>query len=257
MFSVSRIVKLAICIIIVLVANSNGNAQQIDLCAGTAAAENIFKRIKEPFEKTTGLKLNLTGKNAEQMVAALDQGFVEAISAALPFDEWMDLAAEKGIHVQDRNAFKYRVIGRDRIIIITNKEVAVEKLSQEQLKAIFTGKITNWKEITGRDLKITVVWSQSMTGTNSFFLKQALDNENVTKNAKSITGFTPELRKEVAAIKGAIAMGPLGINDDTVLAPSIPVIGRPMIVVTKGAPSPNLLRLLDFLKGEGQKYILK
>jgi phosphate transport system substrate-binding protein len=54
---------------------------------------------------------------------------------------------------------------------------------------------------------------------------------------------------------GAIAIGPQGMLDDTVKSPETPEISRPITLITKGKPSPDVQKLIDFIKGEGQKYI--
>ena len=44
---------------------------------------------------------------------------------------------------------KYAIIGNSLIKVIVNKSIPVKKLSKDQLKGIFTGKFTNWKEVGG------------------------------------------------------------------------------------------------------------
>ena len=43
----------------------------------------------------------------------------------------------------------------------------------------------------------------------------------------------------------------------TVNAPEIPEVGRPITLITKGEPSGTLLKMLDYIRGEGQKFIMK
>jgi phosphate transport system substrate-binding protein len=66
-----------------------------------------------------------------------------------------------------------------------------------------------------------------------------------------------EIKNIVAITPEAIGIGPLAVVDGSVKAPKIPDISRPIILVTKGKPSAKVQKLIDFIKGEGQKYIKK
>lgn len=57
----------------------------------------------------------------------------------------------------------------DGIALVVNKENAVKNLTQQQVKDIYTGKITNWKDVGGADAPITVVVRESGSGTRSAF----------------------------------------------------------------------------------------
>lgn len=57
----------------------------------------------------------------------------------------------------------------DGIALVVNKENGVKNLTQQQVKDIYTGKITNWKEVGGADSPITVVIRESGSGTRSAF----------------------------------------------------------------------------------------
>lgn len=57
----------------------------------------------------------------------------------------------------------------DGIAVVVNKENGVTDLTQEQIQDIYTGKITNWSEVGGKDAPITVVTRESGSGTRSAF----------------------------------------------------------------------------------------
>jgi phosphate transport system substrate-binding protein len=87
-------------------------------------------------------------------------------------------------------------------------------------------------------------------------LKKILDGEPVLKEVLETTTAT-EIKNIVAITPEAIGIGPLAVVDGSVKAPKIPDISRPIILVTKGNPSAKVQKLIDFIKGEGQKYIKK
>jgi phosphate transport system substrate-binding protein len=235
---------------------SDALADEIKVGAGAAPTENIFNKIKGPFEKATGMKLTLISNGPEVALKDLDKGLLDVATGGVAFPDWMEMMEKGGYKIPDKNAYKYRVIGKDTVRVIVNKSNPVKKLSKEQLKDIFTGKTVNWKEVGGKDMPITVVWGSAIQGTNAVFMKQVMGGEPFTKKIQESTT-APEIKKLVASTPGGIGLGPVSIVDATIASPETPEVGRPITAITKGAPSANVVKLFDFIRGEGQKYLAK
>lgn len=229
-------------------------AEEIKIGAGAAPTENVLKPVKQPFEKATGVTLNIISSGPKLALEDLQRGTVDAAAAGLSFDDWMGLMKKEGSEVKDPASLNQVTIGKDSIIVLVHKDNAVKQLSKEQLKGIFTGKITNWKEVGGADLPIIVVWGSLIPGTNSLFTKHILDGESTVKDALGATT-ADDVKQNVAANPEAVGIGPAAVVDATVRSPATPEVSRPITLLTKGAPAPNVQKLLDFIKGEGQKYI--
>lgn len=234
-------------------------AEEIKVGGGSAPMENIFKKIEEPFEKATGIQLTLTSEGPDLAFLNVEKGVVNVAAAGLSFESWLDLMKQKGHEIPNPKEYKYRVIGRDKIQVLTHKGVAaVKSLSKDQLKAIFTGKTTNWKEVNGPDLAIVVVFPTKMTGTNKLWQEKIMDGVEWSAANRQDVADAPELKKKVAGTPGAVGAAPLAIEDQTSLhSPETPEVGRPITALTKGAPSANVQKLFDFIAGEGQKYIVR
>jgi phosphate transport system substrate-binding protein len=99
---------------------------------------------------------------------------------------------------------------------VANKDVGVDNLTKQQLIDIFTGKITNWKDVNGKDLAITLVNRPKSSGTRATFVKFALDG------AEEATGVTEEssgtVKKIIAETPGSIGYLAFSYFDDSVLA---------------------------------------
>ncbi len=229
---------------------------EVKVGAGAAPSENVLKKIKEPMEKETDLKLTLIDNGPYEALVDLDQGKVDAAAGGLTFGDWLAMMEKKGYQIPDKNAYKYRVIGKDIIKVIANKGVTVQELSKDQMKGIFTGKIANWKEVGGPDQAIVVIWGKKIPGTHSVFQKQAMDGEAYTKNVQEAEA-AESVKEKVKAVAGAVGLAPVTLVDDTVSVPKIPEVGRPITLITKGEPNPQVVKMLDYIRGPGQQYLGK
>ena len=242
--------------ICLVLTNKVFSQEELKIGAGAAPTENILKPIKPYFEKATGIKLQILDYGPKQAMLELEKGVIDAASAGLSFEDWLDLMKKEGVPVKDPASLNFVEIGKDRIVVLIHKDNPVNELSKDQLKGIFTGKITNWKEVGGKDMPIIVVWGKLIPGTNKLFVEKILDGEPVLKEVLETTT-AAEIKNIVAITPEAIGIGPLAVVDGSVKAPKIPDISRPITLVTKGKPSAKVQKLIDFIKGEGQKYIKK
>jgi len=228
-------------------------AGEIKVGAGQAPTQNILLPIKEHFQKATGIKLVIVTGSPKTALVILEKGFVEAALGGLSFEDWMQYMKEERIEIKDPSSFQHVVVGKDKILVLIHKDNPVSKLTKEQLKGIFTGKIKNWKEVGGKDMTIDVVWT-NLFGGNYLFYSRILEGGLLRSDMSEVDN-SPMAKAHVMSYEGAIALGPQGMLDDTVKSPETPEITRPITLITKDKPSPNVEKLIDFIKGEGQKYI--
>ena len=89
---------------------------------------------------------------------------------------------------------------------VINKDIAgqVKSLTKQQLKDIFTAKITNWKEVGGPDESIVLVTRPSTSGTRALFKEFALDGAEETSNKSLETDDSGTLLQSIKDNKGAI-----------------------------------------------------
>jgi phosphate transport system substrate-binding protein len=233
---------------------SSALAEIMKIGAGAAPTENVLKPIKTAFEKVAGLDLAIIPSGPKQAFIDLDRGTVDAAAAGLSIDDWMALLKNEGVTVADPTAYKPVTIGKDRVIVIVHKDNPIVKLSKEQLTGIFTGKFSSWKEVGGSDTPIMVVWGSLTQGTNSMFVKNIMDGAKPTTEVVGVST-AEDIRQNVSANPEAIGFGPQAILNGTVRSPETPEVARSITLITKGAASAKVQKLLDFIKAEGPKYI--
>lgn len=148
-------------------------------------------------------------------------------------------------------------MAKNRTVAFLHKDNPVKVLPKSTLKELFTGKITNWKEVSGgKDLQVVVIWGKGTPGQNALWIKKVLDGASVRKDALE-AGDYYSIKKMVAANPGAVGIDPIGLADDSDNIPESPRVFSPVIMVTKGAPSPAVQKLIDYVKGPGKDFVLQ
>lgn len=108
------------------------------------------------------------------------------------------------------------VVAIDGIAVITHKDNTVDNLTSEQLTDIYTGKITNWKDLGGADEAIVVLGREAGSGTRGAF-EELLKVDDQCKYAQELDSTGGVLAK-AASTPGSIGYVSLDVVDDTVKA---------------------------------------
>lgn len=103
---------------------------------------------------------------------------------------------------------------------VVSKEIGtnVKSLTKAQLQDIFTGKVTNWKDVGGPDEAVVLITRPSTSGTRALFTKYALDGKEELSNKSMETDDSGTLVQTVSQTKGAIGYVALSylMNNNTV-----------------------------------------
>lgn len=234
--------------LVCLLAAGAAGAQEIRIGGGGAALATVFAPMKEQFEKSSGDTLTLIQSLPVKGLVALEKGELDAFTTTVPLTTVVAEAAKEGVVIEP-TSLQQQEIGRNEVVAFVHKSNRVKKLSKPQLKKIFTGKVTNWKEFGGTDLPIIVVWGTETPGQNALFIKEILDGEQVTAKAIRATNYQ-NIREMVKANPGSIGIDPRGMAIATVGRVDIPIITAPIILVTKGKPSAKVEKVLHFYNEE-------
>lgn len=229
-------------------------AAEIKVGAGAAPTENVLKPIKDAFEKASGVSLGIISSGPKIAFQDLEKGAVGAAAAGLTYDDWLALMKKEGAEVKDPGAYQQFVIGKDKIVVLVHKDNPVSKLSKEQLAGIFSGKVQNWKEVGGSDMAVIVVWGKLTSGTNSLFAKQVLGDTALTKDVLEVST-AADIKQTVESNAESIGIGPMAVADAKVKVVDSPEIARPITLVTRGKPAPEMQKLIDFINGDGKMLV--
>lgn len=89
--------------------------------------------------------------------------------------------------------------------IVTNKDVNVESLTSQQIQDIFTGKITNWNEVGGQDLKIEVIHRAKSSGTRAAFKSTIMGGIDENDGIGIMQDSNGNVEKSLESTKGAVS----------------------------------------------------
>ena len=170
----------------------------------------------------------------------------------------------------ERNELDGIQIALDGIVIIVNKENPIKELSLEQAKQIYTGEITNWKDVGGNNQEIAVVSREEGSGTRDGFESiVGFDTEELVANA-DVQNATGAVMTSVSGNSQAIGYISMGSISEEVkvltvegVAASIDTIKdgtyklqRPFILcVKKGSSRAN--KLYDFIFSDKGKQVIE
>ena len=100
--------------------------------------------------------------------------------------------------------------------VVVNKKVTVTSLTKQQIQDIFTGKITNWKEVGGQDLAIQVVHRAASSGTRATFVSTVMGGVAENDTIGTMQDSNGSVEKAIASTDGSISYLALSYITDAV-----------------------------------------
>ena len=197
-------------------------AAALTACGGSASSSSSTAASASAAGQAAGtLSGNVATGGSTSMknvIAALTEGFAEVepgvtvsydptgsgagITGAA--DKTLDIGlSSRALKEDEKNAVNGTVVALDGIAIIVSKDSKVADLSVEQLKKMFTGEITNWKEVGGEDGEIVLVGREAGSGTRDGF-ESIVDVKDSCKYAQELTA--------TGAVISAVEANPLAIG---------------------------------------------
>lgn len=250
------------------------------LLAGCAGSADSISQIKMAGSTTLDPVMNLIIETYSQENPSLSLSY-EALGSTVGIksliDGSIDLAgSSRDLKEQEvKEGLVAHVIGLDGIAVIVNIDSGVKDLTTAQIASIFSGKVSNWSEVGGKDLPIILVKRDESSGTYTSFKELVLGKEGYAQKGLVVNS-NGDMMSKVAYTVGSI--GYIGMSyvadvdrskstivavngalpaDKTILDGTYP-LSRQVYLVTKGKTiSPAVQNLLNFvLSPEGQDLVL-
>jgi phosphate transport system substrate-binding protein len=160
----------------------------------------LVQRWTEMYPEKTNTEFQVTGGGSGTGIAALINGTTDICSSSRPMKK------EEIKQLKDKynyNGLEIRV-ARDGLAVYVNKNNPIKKLTMEQVRMIFTGKVTNWKDVGGPNKPIVLYSRENNSGTYEFFKEHVLLKQDFAASAQHMAG--------TAALINAVSKDPNGIG---------------------------------------------
>ena len=230
--------------------------------AGSTSMEKLANAMNEAFmEKYANVSATEEFTGSSAGIESLEAGIVDIgdASRALSDDEKSQGVVEN-------------IVAIDGIAVITDTANTVTDIKSEDLAKVYTGEITNWKDLGGPDEQIVVIGREAGSGTRDAF-EELMDVKDSCKYAQELDSTGAVLAK-VAATPGAVGYVSLDVLDDTVNGLKINsveptednilagdyVLQRPFVMATKGEiseQSKQVQAYFDFINSADGQNVIK
>ena len=158
-------------------------------------------RLAEAFMNANpAIQIQVTGGGSGVGIAALINGTTDIAASSRPIktsetDKLKQRFATTGFAIP---------IARDGLSIYLNEANPVKELTLAQIRAIYTGAVTNWKQVGGKDAPIILYSRENSSGTYTYFKDNVLMGKDFAPRAQTLQG--------TAAVVNAVAKDPNGIG---------------------------------------------
>ena len=243
---------------------SSGTSSKQITVAGSTTCLPIAESAAEGYQDETGISVLVSGLGSSAGIEAVANGTADIASSSRQVN-----ADEQKLGLTEI------VIAHDGIAVIVNTDNPVQNLSTDQLRDIYAGKITNWSEVGGDDLKIQLVNRDEASGTREAFKSIVMDGASFDRGAAVLSGTGP-VRDVVSRSAGAIGYISLGFveskfaetavrainvnhvepSEKTIASGGYP-ISRDLYFYIKGTPSPEAQAYIDYVVSDKMDAIVR
>jgi phosphate transport system substrate-binding protein len=226
---------------------------------------------EEYMKKNPGKKVQVTGGGSGVGIAALINGTTDIADASRSIKD------KEKAQVRDRfNVLPVETaVAKDGVALYVNEANPIQQLTVEQLRSIYLGDVTNWKQVGGSDAPIVLYSRENSSGTYVFVKENVLENGDFAPSAQTLPG-TAAVVNAVAKEKNGIGYGgaayakgvkelkivgkdgqPYSPSEANVKSGKYP-LSRPLFMYTRGSPAGEAKAFIEYcLSAEGQAIVTK
>jgi phosphate transport system substrate-binding protein len=253
---------LAILIIIIIIGayvtlTYENKYERIEI-AGSTSVQPVAEKLAQAYmQKHPNVKINVQGGGSGLGIRSVSQEIIDIGTSS------------KELNTNESKGLNRYLVGKDGIVVVINSQNPVDNLNKSQIRDIYNGNITNWKEVGGNDAKINVITREDGSGTRSVFQKVIMVKTSIKGDAvvltstesvaqavvgdpdaigyMSITGFKVNLK--------ALKVDGIYPSEETISNGSY-AIQNPFLFLTNGKPQGVVMDFINFcLSPEGQSIV--
>lgn len=236
----------------------NSGSSKVEI-VGSTSVQPVAEKLVEKYKEThPDAQINVQGGGSSVGIKSAQDGTADIGTSS------------KALKKNESQGLTQIPLGQDGIVIAVNTKNSVDGVTSEQLKDIFSGKITNWKEVGGSDGKINVIRREDGSGTLDAFESIVMGKDTKIKSDAVVQSSTEAVKQSVKTDENAIGfvsyahmssdvkalkIDGVSPSDDTIADGSYK-LQRPFLFLVKGTSNQATQDFLNFVNSrEGQKVL--
>ena len=236
-----------------------GQKGSIDIAGGTAHIPVMKKAAQAIMAANGDIRITVAGGGSGVGVQKVGEGLVQI--------------GNTGRALKEGEIAKYGLVSFpfaiDGVAVAVNPGNGVTSLTRAQVKDVFAGRITNWKELGGKDAAISLYVREDGSGTRETFEERALDKGTSARSA-NVVNSNGAMKTAIAQDPNAIGYVGIGHLDDSIRGVTVDgmvpsqknaadgsyTITRLLYMNTKGEPSGLTALFIDYIYSEDGKAFI-
>jgi phosphate transport system substrate-binding protein len=247
-------------------ASDKGGPQAVTVKGSDTMVILVQRWAEEYMKQSPGMPVQVTGGGSGTGLAALVNGTTDIATASRP------LKATEAQRVLDRHKVSPQEVpvAKDGVTFYVHESNPITSLTQEQLKGIYLGDITNWKDVGGEDAPIVVYSRENSSGTYVFVKELLLLNDDFTERALTLPGTAAVVNavgkekngigyggaaygKGIKVLKVKVGTEEIAPSPENIRSGRYP-LSRELFFYVRGKPDGAVKQFIDFaLSPEGQQ----
>ena len=226
---------------------------------GSTSMSKVIGALSETFEADTGITVTYNATGSGSGIQAVEEGRCD-----------IGLASRSLKDEEKAKGLTETVLAYDGIAIIVSPENPVQELDLDTIAKIYTGEITNWKDVGGNDAEIVLIGREAGSGTRDGF-ESITGTKDKCQYRQELTS-TGDVITTVSSNPDAIGYASLASVKDTVKALTVNgvvpteasvkdgsyVVQRPFVLVTKDGTklSDSAQKFFDYITSEAASKVI-
>jgi len=239
---------------------SRGSVRALNVLGSTSVAPFAEKLAQEYQAKYPDRNIvNVQGGGSTQGVVSAENGLAEIGTCS------------RELKPEEKEQLTPILIARDGLAIIVNNANPLTNLTVDQIRDLFSGRITNWKDVGGPDKRVVLISREEGSGTRESFKELVMNGRKISPKAlfQPSNVSVKELVSRNSRAIGYMSLGLVGtevkaLQMDGIAPTASNVLNgtyklcRPFLFVTRGVPTPEAQQFINYvLSPEGQTILQK
>ena len=205
------------------------------------------------FTESSCLRMNNTIAAYKEVV----DGDADIVLCAPPSEEQAAYAKERGVELV------MEPVGREAFVFLVNAQNPVESVTIDELRAIYSGQIKNWRDVGGKDVRIDPIQRNRGSGSQTAFLKVMGDVQPERFRLGlpgSAIGFSFRYYVEDVIEDGGVkllALNGYAPTKENIMSGDYPIVSEFYAVYRKDNPNENVKRFVDWMRSEEGRRIVE